>query len=63
MRRNLIKSNRSLEDIGWKLVAPSGSDWDGLIGWYVRYVREQPSLGTIAYLKDWYRAAIANGVT
>ncbi|HET7550453.1 MAG TPA: hypothetical protein VFK04_04135 [Gemmatimonadaceae bacterium] len=63
MRRNLIKSNRSLEDIGWKLVAPSGPDWDGLIGWYVRYVREQPSLGTIAYLKDWYRAAIANGVT
>ena len=63
MRLNLVKSNRLLEDIGWKVVAPGGPDWDGLIGWYVRYLHDQPSLGTIGHLRRWYRAAIANGVT
>lgn len=63
MRRNLIKSNRSLEDMGWKLVAPGGSDWDGLTAWYVRYFRDHPWLGTIQPLKKWYRAALVNGVT
>lgn len=63
MRRNLIKSNRSLEDMGWKLVAPGGSDWDGLTTWYVRYFRDHPWLGTIQPFEKWYRAALVNGVT
>jgi hypothetical protein len=62
MRRNLLKSNRSLEDLGWRLVPPGRSGWDGLTGWYVRYLRENPSLAAASYLKGWYHAAIATGV-
>jgi hypothetical protein len=63
MRRNVLKSNRGLEDLGWQLVSPGGPQWDGRIGWYAQYMRENPSLTRVSHLKGWYRAAIANPVT
>jgi hypothetical protein len=58
MRRNLIKSNRSLKELEWPLM-PAGdlSVWDGLLPWYLRYLSSHPEHLQLASLRGWFRAA------
>ena len=63
MRRNLIKSNRSLEDLKWGFISkgdPTG--WDGHMHWFIEYVRSRPELRELAWLNSWYQAAVRNHV-
>ena len=60
MIRNNAKSNWTLEDLAWDLVARGSiADWDGLMGWFVSYLARKPKFLEDAYLKRWHRAAIA----
>ena len=58
MVRNSAKLNYSLEELGWTL-KPRGDlrAWDGLLGWFLRYVAAHGELSRAAWLKPWHRAA------
>ena len=58
MLRNSAKANSTLEELGWQLV-PAGdlTDWDGLLNWFVAYLRRDKLLLTDNYIKRWHRAA------
>jgi hypothetical protein len=60
MMRNLKKSNVPLVAHGWTL-RPAHRDtaWDGLLGWYLRYLTKHAELRRVNYLRDWYRAGLA----
>jgi hypothetical protein len=55
---NSKKGNFTLEELGWQL-APEGniSEWDGLMGWFLRYIEAQPELLSNGYLRRWASAA------
>ena len=55
MLRNSIKSNWTLEEIGWDLVNGGRiQDWDGLLGWFLEYTRENGKiLEDSPYLQKW----------
>jgi hypothetical protein len=56
--RNSIKSNWLLEELGWKLHSPGELDeWDGLLNWFMSYVRVHPEVLKDRYLDSWNRAA------
>ena len=57
--RNSAKSNWLLEELGWQL-HQSGDlgEWDGLINWFLDYVKTNPKTLNDNYLKSWYKAAI-----
>ena len=60
MMRNLIKSNRTLEELDWTLHSPGRFDeWDGLLLWYVRFIDEHDDARRVSFLGKWYRAARA----
>jgi hypothetical protein len=56
---NAIKSNWTLEQLGWEL-SPKGdlSDWEGLIGWFVEHVEKNKEFLEAPYFKKWYVAAL-----
>lgn len=58
MLRNSAKSNWLLEELGWEL-KPSGDfkKWDGLIHWFMDYVKEKQALLEDKYLQRWHKAA------
>ena len=58
MIRNSAKSNWTLEELGWSLL-PRGDfrDWDGLVGWFVDSVENNPQHLENKYLRVWYSAA------
>jgi hypothetical protein len=61
MLRNSAKGNWRLEELGWSLV-PAGDlrKWDGLLGWFGRYVASSPQvLVQVPALRDWQRAVRA----
>ena len=56
---NLIKRHWRLEDLGWELLPPGRlDDWDGMLGWFMRYTEERADLLDIGGLRDWRRAAL-----
>jgi len=59
MLTNSIKSNWTLEQLGWDLL-PSGnfSEWDGLMPWYIDQVDRDRSLLENPYLRTWHRVAV-----
>jgi hypothetical protein len=59
MLRNSAKSNWTLEELGWSLL-PAGdfNEWDGLIGWFVEYIRHDPTQLAERPIKRWYNAAV-----
>jgi hypothetical protein len=59
MLRNSIKSNWTLEEIGWDLMDGGRmEDWDGLTGWFLDYtVKNEKVLEDSAYLQKWKTAA------
>jgi 5-methylcytosine-specific restriction endonuclease McrA len=56
---NLIKSHWRLEDLEWELL-PSGrlDEWDGMLGWFLRYTEERADLMALGGVRDWHRVAI-----
>ena len=60
MLTNSIKSNWTLEQLGWKLLPPGDLKvWDGLFGWFIQQVEKDSALLENQYLKIWYSAARA----
>jgi len=58
MIRNFAKMNWSLEDLGWVLHPPgSMTDWDGLLGWFLRITDRQPRLVAKGSMRQWRLAA------
>jgi hypothetical protein len=56
---NLSKRHRRLEDLGWDLLPSSRLDeWDGMLGWFLKYTEKRPDLLDIGGVGDWHRAAI-----
>jgi 5-methylcytosine-specific restriction endonuclease McrA len=59
MARNSAKMNWSLTELGWTLHPPGDvKQWDGLVGWFLRYTAAHPSSVTTA-IRGWHRAASA----
>lgn len=56
--RNSVKANWLLEELGWKLRQPGKrQEWDGLLSWFMTYVKEHPQALEDGYMKSWYQAA------
>ena len=54
---NSAKSNWTLKELGWKLHAPGKMrDWDGMMRWFMEYVKEN-KMQNVSYIKKWYKAA------
>ena len=58
--RNNIKSNWTLEELGWKLHDPGDiKDWDGMMGWFMDYVsKNKHVLEDDAYIAKWHKDAL-----
>jgi 5-methylcytosine-specific restriction endonuclease McrA len=56
---NLIKSHWRLEDLGWELLPPGRLDeWDGMLGWFLKYTEKRDDLLDLAGIRDWHKAAM-----
>ncbi len=56
MLHNAIKSNWTLEQLGWKLhEAGDYEDYDGLTGLFMKIVEKDEKLLEDAYIKRWYK--------
>jgi hypothetical protein len=57
MLTNSIKSNWTLEQIGWDLL-PSGnlSNWDGMLKWFIDTAENDQEVTKIPYFKKWLNA-------
>jgi len=55
---NGIKSNWTLEELGWTLMEGGHiEEWDGLMGWFFEYTRKNEKSLEDPYLEKWWRAA------
>jgi hypothetical protein len=60
MSRNAAKALWTLEELGWHLLPPGDSSWDGLTGWCLDFVDAHPAvLDGEHYLRRWQAAAVA----
>ncbi|MGH9957546.1 MAG: HNH endonuclease [Pyrinomonadaceae bacterium] len=58
MLRNSAKGNWTLDELGWHLLPPHNlKEWDGLLGWFRRYVERQSQIFKDPYIRRWYEAA------
>ncbi len=58
MLRNSAKSNWTLEELEWHLVPPGDiKQWDGLLRWFVEFLKQEHSHLTDQYIRTWHRAA------
>jgi hypothetical protein len=58
MLRNSIKSNWTLEELGWTLIEGGHIEgWDGLMGWFFEYTRKNEKPLEDPYLEKWWVAA------
>ena len=57
--RNSAKSNWKLEELGWKRKKKGDlKKWDGLMGWFMEYMKKAPSeICNDKYIKKWHKAA------
>lgn len=60
MKNNSIKSNYSLDEIGWK-IHPKGdlSEWDGLTTLFIKLVENNTELCNDSYIYNWYKMSKA----
>jgi 5-methylcytosine-specific restriction endonuclease McrA len=59
MLRNSAKSNWLIEELDWNLYPPGKlKEWDGLIHWFLEYVKNHPDSLNIKYIYKWYKALI-----
>lgn len=58
MKKNSIKSNWTLEELGWELF-PAGDirEWDGLTDLFLEIVKTHPEVLSDNYIKKWYKAS------
>jgi hypothetical protein len=51
--------NFLLEELGWKL-CPEGDfhEWDGMLDWFMSYVKAHPDILDNKYIGDWYKTAV-----
>ena len=55
MKNNSIKSNWTLDQLGWKLyTSGSNNDWDGLIGLFIQIVDNDKDFLKDNYIRRWY---------
>ncbi|KXH81854.1 HNH endonuclease [Sporosarcina sp. HYO08] len=54
MKRNSAKSNFTLDELNWALY-PEGrmENWDGKLGWFFRFINENPNFLERPYIKQW----------
>jgi hypothetical protein len=58
MRRNSAKSNWTLEELGWSLHPPGDrSRWDGMLAWFMDFIKKNPHITQEKYIVRWYKAA------
>ena len=58
MLRNAAKGHWTLDELGWQLQSPGSLDnWDGMLDWFMKYVRDKPRLRDDEFFKRWYGAA------
>lgn len=59
MKKNAIKSNWSLDELGWELY-PAGNidDWDGLTKLFISLVNKHPQILKDNYIAKWYRVSL-----
>lgn len=59
MLRNAAKSNWTLEEVGWTLV-PAGDllQWDGLLGWFIDYLKQDSRWLDDRYIRRCHRVAV-----
>jgi hypothetical protein len=57
--RNSAKGNWTIKELGWPDF-PGGrfEEWDGLLVWFIDYVRAHPEQLKRPYLKTWYAAGV-----
>lgn len=59
MEHNFAKMNWSLSDLGWTLRPPGRmADWDGLLGWFLRYSSDHPEVVARGNLRQWHLASV-----
>jgi hypothetical protein len=58
MLTNSIKSNWTLNELGWQLLQPgNNTNWDGMLQWYIDQVEENNAFLANNYFRTWYHAA------
>ena len=58
MLRNSAKAHWTLAELGWLLHPPGDhTAWDGLTGWFVRYLSTDPAPLAVPYIGRWFRAS------
>jgi hypothetical protein len=63
MLRNAAKANSTLTELGWSLHAPGSLvEWDGLTGFFLKFIDSERSLLDDAYLRRWHGAALRGRV-
>ncbi len=59
MLHNSIKSNWTLEEVGWKLHDRGDlKEWDGLTNEFITLVKRDEELLKDSYIRDWYNAVV-----
>jgi 5-methylcytosine-specific restriction endonuclease McrA len=57
--KNSAKGNWTLGELGWDTFPPGKfEEWDGLLGWFLDYVKAHPEHLRHPYLKAWYAAGV-----
>lgn len=60
MRRNAIKAQWTLQELGWSLCAPGDlRQWDGLTALFIELVEQDSGLCADPYIARWYRLSKA----
>jgi 5-methylcytosine-specific restriction endonuclease McrA len=58
MARNSAKMNWTLDELRWTLHPPGDvREWDGMMRWFLEYIKEHPETSSNASVRQWYRAA------
>jgi hypothetical protein len=53
---NSSKANFTVEELGWEVLSPGDlAEWDGLLGWFLRYAEGNASLESDTRISDWLR--------
>jgi hypothetical protein len=60
MARNFAKMNWTPGELGWSLHPPGDyREWDGLLGWFLKYAKERQNVLRNSNVRQWHRAAEA----
>lgn len=58
MLRNSAKAHWTLAELGWDLHQPGDhTQWDGLTGWFIRYLESDSAPLAVPYVRRWFSAS------